>query len=437
MKSMSRTFVLWALFILSAGTVLSFVAANAETVAGTGPKERSGSEREATGSAIISGSAIVRSLADMPLATFRQELLDLAFKTATALPIQPHIKSRSRAQEAVITTCLELDQPRRALGYTEEIDNWIRGTAYADLAFYCARHGDDAVEDLLDLAHRVSEQAVKDEVQDWQRDRIRVTMAKTHVLLGQTQQAEQLEAGAVDSESGKVGTARAMLADVDTFDALMTGLDAVVVPGGFDEVRNALETYAQLFNSMYEDQDRRSRVEEKIKTSWVKLPIMARIEVMTKLAGFALDHSDQAKALELVNEAQLIMEGAHWTPQYQIPVMARLAGLRHRAGDLEKARIAVDTARSLFDSEGEGIVNIYRAEALRPVAEAYQSMGETAAALAVYKTAIEAGIVNPNSRPRAEDLAATCRSMALHGVEPDVDLWSRMRQIHAGLSDPW
>jgi hypothetical protein len=50
---------------------------------------------------------------------------------------------------------------------------------------------------------------------------------------------------------------------------------------------------------------------------------------------------------------------------------------------------------------------------------------------------VEEGVENPNSRPRAEDLSATCRSMALHAVEPDADLWKRMRQIGDGLGPPW
>lgn len=64
-------------------------------------------------------------------------------------------------------------------------------------------------------------------------------------------------------------------------------------------------------------------------------------------------------------------------------------------------------------------------------------MGDTAAALAVYKRAVEEGVHNPNSRPRAEDLSATCCSMALHGVEPDGSLWARMEDIRGRLGDPW
>jgi len=78
---------------------------------------------------------------DAPLEAYQRELLEIAFEAASAIPSDPHIKSRSQAQAAVVTACLELNQPQRALGYIERIDDWRRGTAYADLARHCMRGG--------------------------------------------------------------------------------------------------------------------------------------------------------------------------------------------------------------------------------------------------------------------------------------------------------
>ena len=71
------------------------------------------------------------------------------------------------------------------------------------------------------------------------------------------------------------------------------------------------------------------------------------------------------------------------------------------------------------------------------LAEAFQSMGDTADALGSYKKALDEAAENPNSRPRALILSSTCRSMALLAVEPDDTLWSRIHQIREGLGDPW
>jgi tetratricopeptide (TPR) repeat protein len=117
--------------------------------------------------------------------------------------------------------------------------------------------------------------------------------------------------------------------------------------------------------------------------------------------------------------------------------MAKLAALRFRAGQIEKAQEQADKALELFESKRDRIVNIYRAESLQPLAEAYSMMSNTPRALAVYELAVTEGVANPNSRPRAEDLSATCCSMALHAVEPGAELWERIRTIHEGLGDPW
>ena len=378
-------------------------------------------------------SGMVDSLTDKPLTAYQNELLGLAFETAATIPVNPHIKDRSRAQEMVVAASLELDQPLLALSLIENIGNWRRGAGYGDLAFYCARHGyTGEVQQYLNLAVQISESA-----EGWRRDQIRVKIDNTYTWLGQTRQADQFETGVVDSESGKVAWVKAMIAGEDYFDEQMNALDALIAPGNFDIVENALKTCANFFNRFYDDTERRSLVEGKIKTSWGKLPVFMRIELLAELAGFALDHADQAKALELVNEAQLFMDGAQWRPEHRIPMISKLVQLRFRAGDRQKARTDADALLAFFDSQRDKIVNIYRAGTLRPLAEAYQSMGDTAAALAVYKRAVEEGVENPNSRPRAEDLSATCCSMALHGVEPDAELWTRIRQINEGLGDPW
>ena len=408
------------LFLLLSGSTLFLFTA------GCGKQDR-------TDDVAQNQSGVVVSLTDTPLAVYQNELLGHAFETAAAIPVKPHIKDRSRAQEKVVETSLELDQPLWALSLIERIDNWRRGSGYCDLAFYCARHGyTGEVQQYLNLAVEVSESA-----EDWRRDQIRVKIANTYVWLGQTVQTDQFESGVVDSESGKVAGVKALIAGEDHFDEQMNALDALIAPGNFDIVENALKACANLFNRFYDDAGRRLLAEEKIKTSWGKLPIFKRVELLTELAGFALDHADQAKALELVNEAQLFMDSAQWRPEHRIPMISELVKLRFRAGNRQKARTDADALLALFDSQRDKIVNIYRAGALRPLAEAYQSMGDTAVALAVYKRAVEEGVENPNSRPRAEDLSATCCSMALHGVEPDAELWIRGRQINDGLGDPW
>ncbi len=373
-------------------------------------------------------------LQEAPLAPSQGKLLDLAFDLASAIPADPHIKDRCLTQEGVVTACLQLSQPQRARRYLDQITDWRRGADYADLAFYSVQHGATSadVEPYLDKA----EQTLRG-TEDWQRDRIKVKMAKSRAYLGQTEQADQLAGHVEPAETGKVAGVLALTSPNDAFDEQMKRIDALLVQKHFDVLRNALDACVQLFDHFYADETRSSQVEDKVKAAMKKMPIFIQIDVLMALGDAALKHADPRKALELVNEAQHLIDESRWTAEHRLPLGAKLAALRFRAGDKDKAHQDADALHALFDAEGSTIVNVYRAGALRPLAEAYQVMGDAATALVVYKKALEAGVENPNSRPRAEDLAATCCSMAVHGVEPDAGLWQRMEEIQKGLGDPW
>lgn len=383
-------------------------------------------------------------LPDQPLAAFQIELLNLAFRTGSSIPIHPHIKDRSRTQEQVVEACLILDQPQRVLPYIEQIDDWRRGSCYAELAIYYAQRGSfNTAQEYLDRAVHIVEVGLDDgklsgaESQEWRRDRVLIKVAQTQVYLGNLKQAEELEENVVESEMGKVIGVRASLSDEETFDQQMQELDELIAQGHFDVLNNALRSCTQLFKRFYHDEIRRSQVEDKIKTAWQSIPSYVRLRLLFQLIEIALEQSDLNKALELVNEAQDYVDNYQYPPENWIPLKAELAGLRHRAGDTQKAQSDADAAFTFFETERDRIVNIYRAGALRPLAEAYQRMGETQTALLIYKRAIEEGMDNPNSRPRAEDLAANLISMAIHGVEPDEQLWNRVQEIHRGLGQPW
>jgi hypothetical protein len=375
-----------------------------------------------------------RAPQDKPLAAFQINLLQTAFDTATAIPVVPHIKDRSKMQEAVVTAAFQLDQPHRALGYIDRIGDWRKGAGYADYAFYSAQHGfTNEVQHYLNLAEQIS--LIAD--QDWRRDRIKVRIAQTHLLLGQTERSEQFSANLEKSESGKTEQVGAMVCAEDEFDAQMAELDALIATGDFDLTKNALNACTQLYNRFYDDVSRRTAAEEKVKGSWTKIPYNIRIGLLSDLAGFSLGHTDHTNALRLVNEAKALMDSATWPAEYQIQIMARLAGLRFRCGEADASREELQAALDLFNEKQSEIINIDKAETLIPVAEALQTMADSAGALAVYKQVVEAAVENLNSRPRAEDISALCLSMALNAVEPDEALWSRIREIQANLGDPW
>ncbi|NOT31117.1 MAG: hypothetical protein HOP15_11770, partial [Planctomycetes bacterium] len=378
-----------------------------------------------------------------PLADARGRLLDLAYEAASAMPLVPHVKNRSRAQDGIVAASLELDQPERASRYAAGIENWRRGAGYADVAFHYAQAGAvSEAERCLELARQVAEShenefGDEETSQAWRRDRIRAKIARTYVWLGRSEEAARFAEGLEDSEIGAVEVVQAMRTEAGAFDERLKALDAVVATGSFERVRAALAAYTQLIDRSYADEEKREEVVGRIRGATKKVPATVQIEVWEELAEVALARGDKPKTLAVLAEARSILEASRWNSTSHIPLAAGLGALRFRAGEEREGRAEVDAARARYARERETIVDIERAGVLRALAEACQTMGNVGAARELYAQAVEAGVANPNSRPRAEDLAATCCSMAVHAFEPDAALWSRLAEVRAGLSDPW
>lgn len=377
----------------------------------------------------FSGSRIPQ---DQPLAEYQVRLLDLAFQAASAIPVPPFLKDRSRAQEEVVNTCLKLDRPIQAVRLADQIGNWRRGLCYAETAFYLAQKGYDPqqIQPALDLAGQI---ARMDHGQRWRSDRIRVRIAQTHLLLGRTEEAERIRKEVEEMESGPLLETGVMIRREDSFDKQARLLDAQLSLLNFEMIQNVLAAYARLFDQYYEQPQQRTAAEEKIRASWDKLPPQIRMELLIRLARSALNHADTVKALALFKEGRLLLENSSLSLEEYIPAAAELVRLCFQAGDTEKSITDADLLHTLYDEKQDAIIDINRADAITPLAETYQEIGRPETALVVYKKAVEAAFLNPNPRPRAEDISMICNSMALAAAEPDPELWARMQELRNKL----
>lgn len=364
---------------------------------------------------VRNNAGAIPGLKNTVLKPYQDQLLSIAFETATKIPTNPHIKSRCLAQQTVVENCFELDQPQKALEYIEQIENWRKQFCYGELALYCAKHGatKSDIQYFLNLANQVPEQS-----QEWRKDLVDEKIAQTKAYMERTRQKTDAF-------------------DPNSFDKEMENIQKLVSTENFDSVQISLGAYTELYNRYYSNVEYRDQIENKIKSSWDKMPILIRINFLMDMAGFALDHKDKAKALELVNDAQKMKDTSTWPIRYEIPLIAKLAEFHFLAGDIDGANKELKKSLDMFDKNQEKIVNIDKAGILRSIAEACQKTVDTTSSRNIYERAIDAGIENPNSLPRAEDLSATCCSMALHKIEPGEELLNKIKKIESALSDPW
>lgn len=364
---------------------------------------------------------------------FRDELLDLGFDAASAIPVNPHERDRALVQEAVATTAVGTGLQLRAMAYAKSIDGWRRGVVYGELALDAAKSG------RADAARTFARFAVDalGGAKDWQCDMVKVKVAQAMTWLGDESSAAELEKGVGEPEQGKVRSARVERGDGADFDEQIAAAERAVATKNFDLTRNALETCVLLAGKSSGREERWTRILALCEEASGKTTRDIQLRVFLQLAEVRHAQGSTERARGLVDRAIAIREGSRWMADFALPISADIARTLHRIGDDAAARAELERALGSFEAERARIADIFRAGALRPVAEAFARLGDESRARAVFTEAIEEASRNPNARPRAMDLAQNCASLARAGIEPDAAMWSRLRAIRSALVAPW
>lgn len=365
---------------------------------------------------------------------WRLQLLDFALDVANRVPTQGHERDRARLQELTGLALLDAGMPDRAATCARMIDGWRRGSLLAAIALEQAKRSDKS-DDARALATQAL--AARASTLDWQRERINAMVARVYALLGDDTEANRLEKGLGEPEMGKVAATRAARFPAADFDAQTKMVDEWLATKNFDLVRNAADVSLELYSGNFADATRRSRIEAAVAAANAQLPFDLRIANLLRLSDMAHKHADVTAANAFIDQAQAQCAAAKWLVEDELVQLSAIAGAKARAGNVTGARKDLEAAVAKFDSARGGIVDIFRAQALRPIAEAYALLGDGAMARAVYGRALTDGASNANARPRADDLVLTSISMSRMRIEPDAAMDAQMRAIRDGLVQPW
>ncbi len=413
----SMTIFLMILFTVCASALGAEGATNANTNA---------TKQETVG---VTASAAQNQL----ISAARARLLDLGRDAADAIPTDPHERDRARVQEVVARAAVALGDVARGEDFATNITTWRRGVVYSDLAVSAAKAGDRvSAERFIARAESLGPRVL-----DWQRDRIRVGVAQAEALLGEADRVRDLEALVGDAERGKITATRAATATPEQFAAILEDIRKSVASGSLDATINALEACVQLATMLDGDEVRWSEIESVFTAANGKIARELYIHALLRLADVRLDDGAKTAAVALIERARAVRDEVRWAPESELPITAALARRIARAQGDDAGVSALETGIAAFKANEEAVANVFRAQALRPAAEAFVAFGARDRAVEIYRWAIEAGALNPNARPRAEDLAQTCASLAISGTEPDEAMWTRLAAIRAGLSTPW
>lgn len=359
--------------------------------------------------------------------------LDDAMRVASSFRSKSHVRVKSRMQREVAATALDLGMAQRAVAYANEISDWRRGEVLALAAQAMARVGDRRGAELcLSQAAEVAAGA-----QDWMLERLTTQIAVAYALLGDSESARKLGGRVAPELTGAVETVLSDRVSLGELDRQSDAYDAAIATQSMDVVRAGIDGHFAVWARVRDDETRSARAERAIRAAAPGLPEELQIGVHIRLADALAAAGREAEAQEEVSRAASMLQARERLPDVAGPLVRDVARAQARHGDVAGARALLMEMVGRYERAPQAMVDIERADYLRPVAEALHTLGDDAEARRVWMLALDAGAVNINARPRAEDLCLTRLSMIRSGVEPTAEMRSRMAVIESGLKEPW
>ena len=414
-SNMVRHMAAWALLVAAAGAGVCGCAATDQR------------------SPAASAGHVSSSSTPEPVAPWRRALLREGFDVASQIPVDPHAKDRARAQEEVVQVCLELGLIDDAVDCADRMTGWRRCDLYALIGLKYAASGDAARARLMALRALDSPA----DIEDWARDMVATQAARVYLAIGDESRALEVMQGRATAEVAKFEVARVASADAAQLDSQADAFDRGIATLNFDLARSGIDGYSALLVRVIDDAPRRDRALKALESAIKGLPIDLQVSVNADLAVSLHAHGQPALAAQFLGRAAELNKNTTFLAQDLAPYGVIVAKARLRTGDAAGARADLERLRTQYYAHSEEIVNLRRAQSLRALAEGFALIGDRDAAVRCQRDAIEAGTINPNSRPRAEDLSATCASIARTGIEPDAATRKQIERARAGLADPW
>ncbi|MBU3682940.1 MAG: hypothetical protein FGM39_02795 [Phycisphaerales bacterium] len=360
-------------------------------------------------------------------------LVTAADEVAGTIPANPHARDRAIMQEEAVKGWIALGDLGRAEAGMRRIGDWRRGEATALVAQARAARGE--MDAARTLAAEARELAGREE--DWKRDRIGAEVARTLAMTGDLGQVDGLVDPTAAAEAANVAAAVTAVVPADRLEAQAAIFDRAIAVGAFDLVRGGLDGYLAIMRRADCDDAWRTRAVKAIDGALPGLPYDLRVQYLVSLADALAVRGRADEARAALDRADAVMASAGFLPEDIVPIGAPIAAARTRLGDRDPARAALRALRATFERRREEVVNLRRATSWRALATGFMGLGDRADAEACFAAALEDGALNPNARPRAEDLCMTLLAMARSGFVPTEAMERRIDAIRAGLADPW
>jgi tetratricopeptide (TPR) repeat protein len=380
---------------------------------------------------VTAGHAPVPARAEAREAALR--LVDQAFAVACSMPGGPHARPRARVQEDAALAALELGASARAIEMAREILDWRRAEVYARAAQRAVDEG--RREEALVLAER-AKGAMPIEAH-WSRERVALETAIAFERAGDPAKTAELLPLVVESDRARIRAAVIPALPAADLPAEADAFDRAIATKDLDMVRSAIVGWTALLRRWADDDALRNRAAQALDGAIAGLPVDLRIDANLQLAGTFRELGRKTDARTRLEAAIATFASAELLPEDEVPIGAMIVEARIADGDVAGAAAELRRLREQFDARRSEIMTTRLARSLRALGVAWARAGDPAMARQAFRDALDAGLVNPNGRPRAEDLVATCIAMATSGTTPDPFTAQKIEAVRKQLGEPW
>lgn len=373
--------------------------------------------------------------AKAPATVEQVRLLSLADEIAGTIPGEDFEVDRSLCRAGVVDCCIELGELDRAEAFAARIENWRRGDALVRLGQARLERGDRAG------AERCAAACLSNagNWRDWGIARVAAGAAALYMALGEPDRAKGLLPPDAPDLMGAFEASRVPRVALADLPAMADAFDAALSTQNLDVARSALDGHLAVLGRALAagDSALAGRCAAALDRGIAGLPpdmqVGYRLRLSELLSGAGRTDGARAEVAKAGDAYRNAILDAQSRASIGVPIAEAEFRLGERAGALAR----IDALRADFEEHKAEITDLRRATSLRALAEGYLLVGERARGSECYAQALREGAVNPNARPRANDLCDTLVSMARSGYAPDAGMQRTIDSIRAGLAAPW
>lgn len=376
------------------------------------------------------------------------------FDAINKMPTVPHERTRNRELAKMVDTLIESKEYELAEQFIEKIENWRKQQKQVQLATAYFKEGivqkaEILIQQVEAIAYKITslksaepqlsdaERVFLEQYDDFRVDRIKVALSAYYLEKGEKVKSEDWSKNVLPTEQADFIKLKAFALVGEDYEAAIIINDMLATGETFEGKCAAIDGYVALYSYYYDDEAKRTELAEKILRYTKTLPIMYRVEWLHKMAVSAHDFNDTINAERFFNEAAALISTVSLGHRMYFPLKSSNIITAFTIGKEEAAAVQAVDLRNKYNEIKTSIFNIYRADLLIACAEAFMAVGNEDASYTAYLDAIDQAGVNPNSRPRVEDLTIIVQSLIRNDVVLSEEIKTKLVSLSDSVDTPW